>query len=64
MRFQDLGSYDVQLRYLKENSTKELVSPILSSKSKTGASHAKKLTFPKRTKDFAVTVAYKNPASL
>lgn len=64
MRFQDLGSYDIQLRYLKEASTKGLVSTILTSKSKTGAANAKKLTFPKRTKDFKVTVAYKNPGSL
>lgn len=64
MRFQDLGSYDVQLRYAKEDSRKELVSSILTPKSKVGVLHAKKLTFPKRTKNFEVVVSYKNPGTL
>ncbi|KAG8908955.1 lumenal Hsp70 protein [Tulasnella sp. 403] len=64
MRFQDLGSYDVQLKFYKEDSSKLLQSTILSPRSKAGLNNAKTFTFPRRTKDFSVTVAYKNPETI
>ncbi|KAG8984460.1 lumenal Hsp70 protein [Tulasnella sp. JGI-2019a] len=60
MRFQDLGAYDVQLKYRKENSAKELASSVFTPRSKVGTTNGKKLTFAKRTEDFGITVAYKN----
>ncbi|KAG8889026.1 lumenal Hsp70 protein [Tulasnella sp. 332] len=60
MRFQDTGAYDVQLKYRKESSSKELLTPVFTPRSRVGATSGKKLTFPKRTDDFAVTVSYKN----
>lgn len=60
MRFLDVNAYDMQLKYLKEASNKQLTSIVLPSMSKIGRQNFKRLTFPKRTQDFDVELEYKS----
>ncbi|KIO24390.1 hypothetical protein M407DRAFT_15428 [Tulasnella calospora MUT 4182] len=60
MRFLDVNAYDMQMKYLKEGSNKQLTSVVLPSMSKLGRQNFKLLTFPKRTQDFEVELEYKS----
>ena len=61
MTVQDIGAWDINLTYGKEFTDKTIVTAVLAPKSKVGQRHYKKLAFPKRTVDFTISVAYKEP---
>ncbi|KAG8986711.1 lumenal Hsp70 protein, partial [Tulasnella sp. 427] len=60
MRFVDVNAYDMQMKYVTEGSNKQMTSIILPSWSKMGRQHFKRLTFPKRSRDFDVELEYKS----